>query len=109
MTSLVYNEAGGITYAREVRIDGTENRSDILAELRLTIDWLGETCERQTRARANINKLLDMLQPGEATDALRAQLQTDMEKLDAVAKFRNHILEQVRGGSLKRLAELFDQ
>lgn len=109
MTGLVYNEAGGITYAREIRIDGPEHRSDILADLRLTIEWLGETCERHALARTNIEKLLAMLQPGETTDALRAQLNADMEKLDAVAKFRDHVLQQIRGGSLKRLAELFDQ
>lgn len=110
MTSaLVCNERGGITHVREVRIGQPENRSDILAELRMTIDVLSETCECHLNARANIGKLADMLKPGPETDALRALIEADMEKLDAVAQFRNHVLEQVRSGSLKRMAELFDK
>ena len=109
MTSLVCNERGGITHVREVRIGEDEHRSDILAELRMTIDVLSETCDCHVNTRANLNKLINMLKPGPESDALRAQIHKDMEKLDAVDKFRDHIIEQVRSGSLKRLAELFDK
>lgn len=108
-SALVCNERGGLTHVREVRVGKPENRSDILAELRMTIDVLSETCDCHLSARANIGKLADMLRPGPETDALRKQIERDMDKLDAVAGFRDHVLEQVRSGSLKRLAELFDK
>lgn len=109
MSSLLHNDLGGITHVIELRPGLPENRSEILADLRMTLDALGETCEHHQKARENIDKLLAMLQPGEATDALRDRLNADMEKLDALAKFNNYILERVRGGTFKRFAELFDQ
>lgn len=109
MNTLVRNSLGGITYATQQRMDNEEHRSVILAELRMTIDVLSETCDAHINARANIDKLAAMLAPGATTDELKAQIERDMEKLDAVAKFRDHVIEQVRNGSLKRMAELFDR
>lgn len=109
MSNLIQNELGGITYATEQRIGGDEHRSAILADMRMTIDALGETCARHKEARANIDKLLDMLKPGPDTDALRAQMAEDLDKLDALATFNTYILARVRGGAFKRMAELFDK
>lgn len=108
-TLFALNERGGITHAPSQRIGQTENRSEILADLRMTIDALGETCECQQKMRDDIYKLLDMLAPGESTNELRQQIQTDMETIDALNNFNQFVLLRVRGGTLKRFAELFDQ
>lgn len=107
--TLLRNDLGGITHAIQLRPGLPENRSEILADLRMTIDALGETCDCHQRARASIDKLIDMLLPGEATDALRAELEDELEKIDALTRFNSYILARVRGGTFKRFAELFDQ
>jgi len=109
MNALVHNDRGGITVAPTQRIGQPEHRSEILADLRMTIDALGETCECQQKMRADIYKLLDMLAPGEETDELRRQIEADMETIDALNNFNKVVLLRVRGGTLKRFAELFDQ
>lgn len=109
MNHFIHNEGGGLSYARQIRPGIPENRSEILADLRMTLDALSETCESHERAKENVIKLLDMLDHNEAEDALREQIMADMGKLEALAKFNAYILARVRGGSFKRMAELFDR
>lgn len=109
MSGLIQNDLGGITYATQQRIGQPENRTGVLAELRMTLDALGDTREHHTKARATIMQLLDMLEPDAAAAALREQLMADLEKIDAVLVFNDYIIERVRGGAFKRMAELFDQ
>lgn len=109
MNHFIHNEQGGLSYAREIRPGMPEKRSEILADLRMTLDALSETCESHERAKQTIAQLLDMLDHNEAEDKLRAQIKSDMEKLDALAKYNAYILARVRSGTFKRMAELFDQ
>lgn len=108
-SSLIQNDLGGITHAPQQRIGLPEHRSGILAELRMTLDALVDTKEHHGNARTTIMQLLDMLEPDAAAAALRVQLMADMEKIDALMVFNDYIIERVRGGAFKRMAELFDQ
>lgn len=108
ITPLVKNETGGYTYARDTRIGSEEHRTEILAELRMTLDLLGETCACQKTTRDNIDKLIAMLPPGAATDTLRAQISDDIGKIEAIAEFHDQMIARVRSGTLRRLAELFE-
>lgn len=108
-SSLIQNELGGITYAPQQRIGQPEHRSGVLAELRMTLDALGDTREHHRNARATIMQLLDMLEPDAAAAELRTQLMADLEKIDAVLVFNDYIIQRVRGGAFKRMAELFDK
>ena len=109
MQTLTQNESGGLTYATTQRTSGAEHRSDILADLRMTIDALSETCLRHQQARDTIAKLLDMLAPGDQADAMRASLLADLQKIDQITNFNTYIIRRVRAGAFKRFAELFDQ
>lgn len=106
-TCLLPNEQGGLTYASAQRIGQPENRSEILADLRMMLDALGETTLCQTKTRETTSKLLDMLAPDPATAALRAEINADLDRLHALAKFNDYILARVRGGAFKRLADMF--
>lgn len=109
MSSLHHNEVGGISYAPQQRFGEPELRAGVLAELRMTIDALCDTAEHHTAARATIMQLVDMLVPGEDTDALRQQLIEDLDKIDALMKFNDYIIARVRSGTFRRMAELFDR
>jgi hypothetical protein len=90
-----------------IRPGQPEQRTEILAELRMTLDALGETCLQHAGMKANIDKLLAMLAPGAATDALRAELDADLAKFAALAAFNAYTLERVRSGAFRRLAGMF--
>lgn len=108
--SLHENELGGITVANSVRVSNEpERRSEILGDVRLLLDALGETCECHEKAVETTNKLLDMIKPGPHADAMRKELMSNLEKFDALNAFHKHMIDSVRKGTFKRMAELFDK
>lgn len=81
---IVANDHGGMTYASTQRIWMPDNRSEVLADVRVVCDGLQELC-----ARVREYWPLDMMPP----------------ELDMLLKFQDYALAQVRNGSLKRFAE----
>jgi len=86
-----------------------EQRSEILAELRQTLDALGETCSHHQTTRTTLSKLLDMMAPGKQTDLLREKFEANMQTLDALSDIQTRVLNQVRSGLYKNFAEAFDR
>lgn len=109
MQTLISNDRGGITYARPQLIGESEHRSEILADLRMTLDALADSCEYHQQARANIAKLMAMLADSPEANTLRAALTADLEKIDAIAHFNAYIIKRVRGGNWKHFSGLFDR
>lgn len=89
MNNLHRNEAGGYTYAAPQRIGLPEQRTDILADVRMVCDGLQELCDGIRRSWPE-----------------RYPMPAD---LDALLKFQDFALAKVRGGSLRRFAEACDQ
>ena len=84
MLHLVRNDRGGITYAAEQRI-GDDQRSEVLADVRMVCDGLNELC---AKIRESWPERYPM-----------------PEDLDAMLRFQDYAIARVRGGSLKRFAE----
>lgn len=89
MQTLIQNDQGGISYASQQRIGQPEQRSEILADVRMVCDGLAELCE-------SIRKSWPERYPMP-------------EDLDALLKFQDFALAKVRGGSLRRFAEACDR
>ena len=89
MQTLTQNDHGGITYATTQRIGEAEQRSALLADVRMVCDGLQELCE-------GIRKSWPERYPMPAD-------------LDALLKFQDYALTKVRGGSLRRIAEVCDR
>ena len=83
--NLIPNDHGGITYASPQRIGQPEQRSEILADVRMVTDGLTELCEK---IRTDWPQHVPMPQD------LRAML-----------CFQDFVLARIRNGSLKRFAK----
>lgn len=83
--NLLLNDHGGITYATQQRIGQPEQRTEILADVRQTVDGLTELC-------AGVRKHW----PAGATMP---------EELAALLSFQDFVIARVRNGCLKRFAE----
>ena len=88
MPNLLQNDRGGITYASPQRIGIPERRSEILTDMRMTVDGLTELCEK---IREHWPSHVPMPQD------LRAML-----------CFQDFVLARVRGGCMKRFADACD-
>lgn len=84
MNSLHKNEQGGITYAPQHLVGQPEQRTDILADVRMTVDGLTELC---TKVRESWPAHIPMPQD-----------------LNALLCFQDFVIARVRNGCLKRFA-----
>ncbi len=89
MQTCTANNQGGISYATQQRIGIPEQRSEILADVRMVCDGLQELCERIRSSWPE-----------------RYPMPAD---LDAMLKFQDFALAKVRGGSLRKFAEVCDR
>lgn len=89
MNNLHPNDQGGITYASPQRIGLGEQRTDVLADVRMVCDGLQELC-------AEIRKSWPERYPMPAD-------------LDAMLKFQDFALAKVRGGSLRAFAKACEE
>lgn len=84
MSSLHPNDQGGITYASQQRV-GSDQRTEILADVRQIVDCLSETC-----------------------DGIRKHWPAHVkmpQDLKALLCYQDFALARVRNGCLKRFAE----
>lgn len=79
------NEHGGMTYASAQRVGEPDQRSEVLAEVRMVIDGLTEVC-------AEIRRYWPERYPMPP-------------ELDALLRYQDYALSRVRSGALKRFAE----
>lgn len=85
MCNLIHNDQGGITYASPQSITQPEHRSEILADVRMTVDGLIELCEKIRETwPAHIPVPQDLM---------------------AMLCFQDFVIARVRNGCLKRFAE----
>lgn len=89
MQTLIANQQGGHTYATTQRIGMAEQRSEILSDVRMVCDSLQELCDGIRRSWPE-----------------RYPMPAD---LDALLKFQDFALAKVRGGSLRKFAEVCDR
>lgn len=87
--NLIPNDRGGITYVSPHRVDGGEQRTDILADVRMLTDGLTELC----------NKIRD-------TWPKHVPMPQDLK---AMLCFEDFILARIRNGSLKRFARACEE
>jgi hypothetical protein len=107
---LQQNDLGGVTVANTMRISNEpEKRYDALVEIRQLLDALEEACLNQERSDEITAKALAMIEPGPKADELRKASLEMIEKLDALRAWQKHVTENVRSGTFKRMAELFDK
>jgi hypothetical protein len=85
MSSLHLNDRGGITHAGQQRIGVFEQRTEILADVRMTVDGLTDLC---TKVRESWPAHIPMPQD-----------------LQALLCFQDFVIARVRNGCLKRFAE----
>lgn len=85
MNSLAPNDQGGLTYASPQRIGQPEQRTEILADVRMTVDGLTELC---ASVRDHWPSHIPMPQD-----------------LMALLCFQDFVIARVRNGCLKRFAE----
>jgi hypothetical protein len=85
MSNLLRNDYGGIAYASTQILGHEEQRSEVLADVRVVADGLQELC-------VEIRKSWPERYPMPAD-------------LDAILKFQDYALARLRAGSLKLLAE----
>lgn len=79
------NDQGGMTYASTHRMGQPEQRTEVLAEVRMVIDGLTEVC-------AEIRRYWPERYPMPP-------------ELDALLRYQDYALSRVRSGALKRFAE----
>lgn len=87
--NLIPNDIGGITYASPQRIGLPEQRSEILADVRMVTDSLTELCEK---IRTDWPQHIHMTQ-----------------ELKAMLCFQDFVLARIRNGALRRFAEACEQ
>jgi hypothetical protein len=85
MRNLLLNDQGGVTYASQQLVSQEDQRSEVLADVRVVADGLQELC-------AEIRKSWPERYPMPAD-------------LDAILKFQDYALARLRAGSLRMLAE----
>lgn len=85
MNSLLPNDQGGITYATAQRTGQPDQRTEILADVRMTVDGLTELC---AKVRESWPDHIPMPQD-----------------LNALLCFQDFVIARVRNGCLKRFAE----
>lgn len=83
------NDHGGLTYASPQRVGQPDQRTEVLAEVRMVIDGLTEVCAEVRRHWPDRYPI-----PPE---------------LDALLKYQDYALMRVRSGSLKRFAKACEE
>ena len=79
------NDRGGLTYASPQRVGQTDQRSEVLAEVRMVVDGLTELCAEVRRHWPERYPI--------------------PHELDALLNFQQYALTRVRSGALKRFSE----
>jgi hypothetical protein len=85
MSKVLLNDHDGITYAAGQRIGQPEQRTEILADVRMTVDGLTELCAK-------------------VRESWPAHIPLPQD-LNALLCFQDFVIARVRNGCLKRFAE----
>lgn len=84
--SLIPNDHGGLTYAGTKRVGEHDQRCDMLDDVRMIVEGLGDLC-------AGVRRYWPERYPVPP-------------EIDALLNFQEYAIARVRAGSLKKLAEV---